>query len=49
MYVPVVTLSIENDKKLSEQLETRFKRIIKCNKYRLEMTYHTKNNNLSIG
>ena len=47
MYVQVVTLSIENDKKLSEQLETRFKRIIKWNKYRLEMTYHTKNNNLS--
>ena len=47
LYVPVVTLSIENDKKLSEQLETRFKRIIKWNNYRSEMTYQSKNNNLS--
>ena len=44
MYVPVVTLSTENDKKLLEQLRTGFKRTIKWNKYRLEMTNQTKNN-----
>ena len=47
MYVPVVTLSTENDKKLLEQLRTGFKRTIKWNKYRLEMTNQTKNNNLN--
>ena len=34
LYVPVVTLSKENDTKLLEQLKTRFKRTIKSNKYR---------------
>ena len=34
LYVPVVTLSKENDTKLSEQLKTGFKRTIKWNKYR---------------
>ena len=34
LYVPVVTLSAENDNKLLEQLKTLFKRTIKCNKYR---------------
>ena len=29
LYVPVVTLSTENDNKLSEQLQTEFKRTIK--------------------
>ena len=47
LYVPVVTLSTENDKKLLEQLRTGFKRTIKWNKYRLEMTNQTKNNNLN--
>ena len=47
MYVPVVTLSAENDKKNLEQLRTGFKRTIKWNKYRSEMTYQTKNNNLN--
>ena len=46
-YVPVVTLSAENDNKLSEQLKTGFKRTIKWNKYRLEMSNQTKNNNLN--
>ena len=41
LYVPVVTLSTENDKKLLEQLRTGFKRTIKWNKYRSAMTYHT--------
>ena len=47
LYVPVVTLSTENDKKLLEQLRTGFKRTIKWNKYRSEMTNQTKNNNLN--
>ena len=46
LYVPVVTLLIEIDKRLLEQLRTGFKRNIKWNKYRSEMTNQTKNNNL---
>ena len=38
LYVPVVTLSTENDKKFLEQLRTGIKRTIKWNKYRSEMT-----------
>ena len=47
LYVPIVTLSTENDKTLLEQLRTRFKRTIKWNKYILEMTIQTKSNNLN--
>ena len=47
LYVPVATLSTQNDKKLLEQLKTGFKRTIKWNKYRSEMTNQTKNNNLN--
>ena len=47
MYVPVVTLSAENDNKLLGQLKTEFKRTIKRNKYRSEMSNQTKNNNLN--
>ena len=47
MYVPVVTLSTENDKILLKQLRTGFKRTIKRNKYRSEMANQTKNNNLN--
>ena len=46
LHVPVVTLSSENDKRHWEQLRTGFKRTIKWNKYRSEMTNQTKNNNL---
>ena len=46
MHVPVVTLSAENDKKLLEQLRIRFKRTIKWNKCKSEMTNQTQNNNL---
>ena len=45
--VPVVTLSKENDKKLLEQLKSRFKRTIKWNKYRSQMTVQPQNNNLN--
>ena len=37
-YVPVVTLSTENDNILLEQLKTGFKITIKWNKYRSEIT-----------
>ena len=47
MHVPVVTLSLENDNKLLEQLKTGFKRTVKWNKYRSEMSNQTKSNNLN--
>ena len=47
LYVPVVALSAEDDNKLLEQLKTGFKRTIKWNKYRSEMSNQTKNNNLN--
>ena len=37
-YVPIVTLSRENDIKFLEQLKLGFKRTIKWNKYRSQMT-----------
>ena len=46
-YVSVVTFSTENDETLLEQLRTGFKRTIKWNKYRSEMTNQTQNNNLN--
>ena len=45
MYVPVATLSKENYTKLLEQLKTEFKRNIKWNKYRLQMTAQPQNKN----
>ena len=42
LYVPVVTLSKENDTKLLEQLKTGFKRTIKWNKYRSQMSSTSK-------
>ena len=47
LYVPVVTLSAENDNKLLQQLKTGFKRTIKLNRYRSEMSNQTNNNNLN--
>ena len=38
LYVPIVTLSAENDNKLLEQLKAGFKRTIKWNKYRSEFS-----------
>ena len=46
LYVPVITSSIQDDKKLLKQLKTVFKRTIKWNKYRFEISNQTKNNNL---
>ena len=47
LYVPVVTLLKENDIKLLEQLKSGFKRTLKWNKYRSQMTIQPKNNNLN--
>ena len=47
MYVPIVTLSTEDDNKLLGQLKTGFKKTIKWNKYRSEVSNQTKNNNLN--
>ena len=46
LFVPVVTLSKENDIKLVEQLKTGFKRTIKWNKYRSQMSIQPQNKNL---
>ena len=46
LYVPVVSLSKENDINLLEQLKSGFKRTIKWNKYRSQMTIQPQNNNL---
>ena len=43
LYVPVVTLSKENDKKLLEQLKSGFKRTVKWNKYRSQMNVQSNN------
>ena len=47
LYVPVVTLSKENDTKLLEQLKTGFKRTIKWSKYRSQITVQGQNSNLN--
>ena len=47
LYIPVVTLSKENDKKLLEPLISGFKRTLKWNKYRSQMTIQPQNNNLN--
>ena len=47
LYVPVATLSKENDIKLSDQLKLGFKRTIKWNKYTSQMTIQPQNNKLN--
>ena len=47
LYVPVITLSKENNTKFLEQLKSGFKRIIKWNKYRSQMTIQPQSNNLN--
>ena len=47
LYVPVVTLSAENDNKLLKQLKSGFRRSIKLNKYMSQMSNQNKNNNLN--
>ena len=47
LYVPVATLSTEGDNNFLEQLKSGFKRTVKSNKYRSEMTNQTKTNNFN--
>ena len=47
LYVPVVTLSKENDIKLLEKLKSGFKKTIRWNKYRSQMTIQNNINNLN--
>ena len=46
LYVPVLTLSTEDDNYFLEQLKSEFKRTIKWNKYKSEMINQTKTSNL---
>ena len=46
LYVPFVTLSINNNIKCLENTKQVFKRTISWNKYRSEITKQSKNNNL---
>ena len=48
LYVPVVTLSKDDEIKLLTNLKSRFKREIIWNKYRSLMTTEVVNNNLNI-
>ena len=48
MYVPVVTLSTENDKNFLEQLKSGFKRTVNWSKYRSQMTIQSNNNRLLV-
>ena len=48
LYVPVVTLSIQDDNKLLQQLRIGFKHTIKWNKYRSELSNQNKNTNLNL-
>ena len=47
LYVSVITLSNENDIKLLEKLNLGFKKTIKWNKYRSQMTIQNNNSNLN--
>ena len=46
LHVPVVSLSKENDIKHLEELKSGFKRTLKWNKYKSQMTIQPQNNNL---
>ena len=47
LYVPVVTVPKENDKKLLEQLKSGFKRTVRWEKYRSQLTVQGNNNNFN--
>ena len=47
LYVPIFTLSAEDDNKLLEELKSGFRRTIKWNKYMSQMSNQNKNNNLN--
>ena len=47
LYVPLVTLSATDDNNFLKQLKSGFKRTIKWNKYRSELTSQTKTNHFN--
>ena len=47
LYIPVATLSAEEDNELLNKLKSGFKRTIKWNKYKSQMSNQTINNNLN--
>ena len=47
LYMPVVTLSKENNIKLLEKLKSGFKKTVKWNKYRSQLSIQNNNNNLN--
>ena len=47
LYVPVVTLSADNENKLLEQLIEGFPLTVEWNKYRCQISNQTVNNNLN--
>ena len=47
LHVQVVTLSKQNDKKLLEQLKSGFKRTVKWNKYKSQVTIQPQNKSLN--
>ena len=47
MYVPVVTLSTQNNAKLLQQLKSDFKRVVNCNKYLSKPELLAQNPNLN--
>ena len=47
LYVPALTLSAVNDNKLLEKLKTGFKKTIKWNKNRSEMSNQARNKNVN--
>ena len=47
LYVPVVGLSVQNDRKFLEQWKTGFRITIKWKKYRSEISNQVKNDNLN--
>ena len=47
LYVQVVTLSKQNDKKLLQQLKSGFKRTVKWNKYKSQVTIQPQNKSLN--
>ena len=48
LYVPVLTLSTQDNVTLLKQLESGFKRTINWNKYQLKVAQQTQNRNLDF-
>ena len=48
LYVPIITLTKANDKKLLEQLKSGFERTVKWNKYKSKMAVQSNDNRLNF-